>query len=144
MTWLTTLLIVVQVLSAIAIIVLVLLQHGKGADMGAAFGGGASGSLFGATGSANFLSRSTAAVATVFFVATLALAYVGTAVKRPADEGGVMGTMPAPANTAPRDIPMPASPQGASPAPAPAPAATPAPVDSSAPAAAPKPADIPK
>jgi len=144
MTWLTTLLIVVQVLSAIAIIVLVLLQHGKGADMGAAFGGGASGSLFGATGSANFLSRSTAAVATVFFVATLALAYVGTAVKRPADEGGVMGTMPAPANTAPRDIPMPASPQGASPAPAPAPAATPAPVDSSAPAAAPKPPDIPK
>ena len=144
MTWLTTLLIVVQVLSAIAIIVLVLLQHGKGADMGAAFGGGASGSLFGATGSANFLSRSTAAVATVFFVATLALAYVGTAVKRPADEGGVMGTMPAPANTAPRDIPMPASPQGASPAPAPAPAATPAPVDGSAPAAAPKPADIPK
>jgi preprotein translocase subunit SecG len=144
MTWLTTLLIVVQVLSAIAIIVLVLLQHGKGADMGAAFGGGASGSLFGATGSANFLSRSTAAVATVFFVATLALAYVGTAVKRPADEGGVMGTMPAPANTAPRDIPMPASPQGASPAPAPAPAATPAPADSSAPAAAPKPADIPK
>ena len=144
MTWLTTLLIVVQVLSAIAIIVLVLLQHGKGADMGAAFGGGASGSLFGATGSANFLSRSTAAVATVFFVATLALAYVGTAVKRPADEGGIMGTMPAPANTAPRDIPMPASTQGASPAPAPAPAATPAPADSSAPAAAPKPADIPK
>ena len=144
MTWLTTLLIVVQVLSAIAIIVLVLLQHGKGADMGAAFGGGASGSLFGATGSANFLSRSTAAVATVFFVATLALAYVGTAVKRPADEGGVMGTMPSPANTAPRDIPMPASPQGASPAPAPAPAATPAPTNSPAPAAAPKPADIPK
>jgi preprotein translocase subunit SecG len=144
MTWLTTLLIVVQVLSAIAIIVLVLLQHGKGADMGAAFGGGASGSLFGATGSANFLSRSTAAVATVFFVATLALAYVGTAVKRPADEGGVMGTMPSPANTAPRDIPMPAAPQGASPAPAPAPAATPAPTNSPAPGAAPKPADIPK
>ena len=144
MTWLTTLLIVVQVLSAIAIIVLVLLQHGKGADMGAAFGGGASGSLFGATGSANFLSRSTAAVATVFFVATLALAYVGTAVKRPADEGGVMGTMPAPANTAPRDIPMPASPQGATPAPAPAPAVTPAPANGSAPNAAPKPADIPK
>lgn len=144
MTWLTTLLIVVQVLSAIAIIVLVLLQHGKGADMGAAFGGGASGSLFGATGSANFLSRSTGAVATVFFVATLALAYVGTAVKRPADEGGVMGTMPAPANTAPRDIPMPASPQGATPAPAPAPAVTPAPANGSAPNAAPKPADIPK
>ena len=143
MTWLTTLLIVVQVLSAIGIIVLVLLQHGKGADMGAAFGGGASGSLFGATGSANFLSRSTAAVATVFFVATLALAYVGTAVKRPAaGGGGVMETMPAPANTAPRDIPVPASPQGASPAPAPT--AAPAPATGTAPGAAPKPADIPK
>lgn len=134
MTWLTTLLIVVQVVSAISIIVLVLLQHGKGADMGAAFGGGASGSLFGATGSANFLSRSTAAVATVFFVATLGLAYTGTAVKRPAsDTGGVMGTVPqgAPsAPAAPTDIPSPASqipgsaPSGAAPAaPATAPAA---------------------
>ena len=112
MTWLITLLIVVQVVSAISIIVLVLLQHGKGADMGAAFGGGASGSLFGATGSANFLSRSTAAVATVFFVATLGLAYSGTADRRPAsDSGGVMsvpqGTPSAPA--APKDIPSPAS-----------------------------------
>lgn len=111
MTWLTTLLIVVQVVSAITIIVLVLLQHGKGADMGAAFGGGASGSLFGATGSANFLSRSTAAVATVFFVATLGLAYTSTAVRRPApDAGGVMsvpqGTQSAPT---PADIPSPAS-----------------------------------
>ena len=141
MTWLTTLLIVVQVLSAISIIVLVLLQHGKGADMGAAFGGGASGSLFGATGSANFLSRSTGAVATVFFVATLALAYVGTAAKRPAaGGGGIMETMPAPANTAPRDIPAPALPQGASPAPA----AAPAPAEGATPGAAPKPADIPK
>jgi preprotein translocase subunit SecG len=111
MTWLTTLLIVVQVLSAIAIIVLVLLQHGKGADMGAAFGGGASGSLFGATGSANFLSRSTAAVATVFFVATLGLAYTGTATKRPAGDGGggVMGTVPQSAPAAPKDVPSPAS-----------------------------------
>ena len=113
MTWLTTLLIVVQVISALSIIVLVLLQHGKGADMGAAFGSGASGSLFGATGSANFLSRSTAAVATVFFVATLGLAYSGTAVKRPAAEGGgVMSTVPqgAPsAPDAPKDVPSPAS-----------------------------------
>ena len=110
MTWLTTLLIVVQVISAIAIIVLVLLQHGKGADMGAAFGGGASGSLFGATGSANFLSRSTAAVATVFFVATLGLAYTGTEVKRPAgDTGGVMGTVPQGSPPAAKDVPSPAS-----------------------------------
>lgn len=69
--------IVVQVLSALAIIGLVLLQHGKGADMGAAFGAGASGSLFGATGSSNFLSRSTAVAAAVFFVATLVMAYIG-------------------------------------------------------------------
>ena len=116
MTWLTPLLIVLQVLSALAIIILVLLQHGKGADMGAAFGGGASGSLFGATGSANFLSRTTAAVATVFFIATLGLAYVGTAVKRPANSGGggVMESIPAaPVNTAPKDIPVPTTPQGA-------------------------------
>jgi preprotein translocase subunit SecG len=139
------LLIVVQVLSAIAIIVLVLLQHGKGADMGAAFGSGASGSLFGATGSANFLSRSTAAVATVFFVATLGLAYTGTAVKRPAGDtgGGVMGTMGtqgAPASSS-KDIPSPAS---QIPGPAPVTAPTP-PADSSAAPSAPAKSDqIPK
>jgi preprotein translocase subunit SecG len=66
----------VQLLSALAIIGLVLVQHGKGADMGASFGSGASGSLFGATGSANFLSRSTAVAATLFFVCTLALAFM--------------------------------------------------------------------
>jgi preprotein translocase subunit SecG len=142
MTWLTTLLIVVQVLSAIAIIILVLLQHGKGADMGAAFGGGASGSLFGATGSANFLSRSTAAVATVFFVATLGLAYAGTAMKRPASGGGgVMDSVPAaPVNSLPRDIPVPTPPQGSTTTPAPV-MPTPAP---SATPAAPKPTDVPK
>ena len=64
-----------QILTALVMIGLVLIQHGKGADMGASFGSGASGSLFGATGSANFLSRSTAVCAFVFFVATLYLAY---------------------------------------------------------------------
>jgi len=64
----------VQLLTALGLVGLVLMQHGKGADMGASFGGGSSGSLFGATGSANFLSRSTAACATVFFVCTLVLA----------------------------------------------------------------------
>jgi len=64
-----------QIITALVMIGLVLIQHGKGADMGASFGSGASGSLFGATGSANFLSRSTAACAAVFFVCTLALAY---------------------------------------------------------------------
>jgi preprotein translocase subunit SecG len=65
----------VQILSALAIIGLVLVQHGKGADMGASFGSGSAGSLFGASGSANFLSRATAVSAAVFFVCTLALAY---------------------------------------------------------------------
>src|SRR6476661_4232782 len=83
---LTTVLIVLHVLVALAIIGLVLLQHGKGADMGSGFGGGASGSLFGATGSANFLSRSTAVLAAIFFILSLALAYVAT--RRPAEEGG--------------------------------------------------------
>lgn len=74
----------VQILTALVMIGLVLVQHGKGADMGASFGSGSSGSLFGASGSANFLSRSTAACATVFFVCTLALAYMANS--RP--EGG--------------------------------------------------------
>ncbi len=73
-----TLILAIQLLSALAMIGLVLIQHGKGADMGASFGSGASGSLFGATGSANFLSRATAACATVFFVCTLALTYLGS------------------------------------------------------------------
>jgi preprotein translocase subunit SecG len=81
--WLN-LLLAVQLISAIAMIGLVLVQHGKGADMGASFGSGASGSLFGASGSANFLSRSTAVCATIFFACTIVLAYFGTAaLKRP-------------------------------------------------------------
>jgi len=88
-----TVVVVVQVLAALSIIGLVLLQQGKGADMGAAFGSGASGSLFGASGSSNFLSKSTAFAAVIFFGATLALAFVGS---RPSDEGvGVMGNLPA-------------------------------------------------
>jgi preprotein translocase subunit SecG len=83
---LTTVLIVLHVLVALSIIGLVLLQHGKGADMGSGFGGGASGSLFGATGSANFLSRTTAVMAAIFFILSLALAYVAT--RRPVEEGG--------------------------------------------------------
>ena len=95
--WLT-LILVVQLLSAVVMIGLVLVQHGKGADMGASFGGGSSGSLFGATGSANFLSRSTAVCATVFFACTLALAFVGTAgMKR---SGGSVLDQAAPAASA--------------------------------------------
>ena len=70
------LIVALQMLTALVMIGLVLIQHGKGADMGASFGSGASGSLFGATGSANFLSRSTAVCAAVFFACTLALAFL--------------------------------------------------------------------
>ena len=91
----------VQMLAALGMIGLILMQHGKGADMGASFGSGSSGSLFGASGSANFLSRSTAALATVFFVATLALAYMSNI--RPASSGSVLEGAPvtAPASSAP-------------------------------------------
>ncbi len=71
-----TIVLIVHVLAALGVIGLVLLQHGKGADVGAAFGSGASGSLFGATGSANFLSRTTAILAAVFFLSSLGLAYL--------------------------------------------------------------------
>jgi preprotein translocase subunit SecG len=88
MSILMTVLMVVQVLSALGVIVLVLLQHGKGADMGAAFGSGASGSLFGASGSANFMSRTTGGLATVFFCATLGIAMLSD--RRVAATGSVM------------------------------------------------------
>ena len=86
-TWLTVIL-VFHVIVALAVIGLVLLQHGKGADMGSGFGGGSSGSLFGASGSANFLSRATAVLATVFFLTSLALAYLAT--HKPRVGSGVM------------------------------------------------------
>ena len=86
-----TLILVLDVILALCIIGLVLLQHGKGADVGAAFGSGASGSLFGASGSANFLSRTTAVLAAVFFLTTFALAYLAT--HKPRVGGGVMDTV---------------------------------------------------
>ncbi|MFL9881258.1 preprotein translocase subunit SecG [Herbaspirillum rhizosphaerae] len=99
MNTLFTVIVVIQVLAALTIIGLVLLQHGKGADMGAAFGSGASGSLFGATGSSNFLSKSTGVAAAVFFIATLALAFVGN--HHVSQSGGVMDNLPAPAAAIP-------------------------------------------
>lgn len=87
-----TFLTVMQVLSAVAVIVLVLLQHGKGADMGAAFGSGSSGSLFGATGSANFLSRATGFCATIFLLCTLGLAFYSRAAVTQ-ESGGIMENM---------------------------------------------------
>ncbi len=86
--------IVVQIISAVAVIILVLLQHGKGADLGAAFGSGASGSIFGASGSANFLSRSTAVAATLFFLATIVLTLGSGAFKQTAaPASGVLGSV---------------------------------------------------
>lgn len=114
MNAMSTVIVVVQVVSALAIIALVLLQHGKGADMGAAFGSGASGSLFGASGSSNFLSKTTGVAAVIFFSATLALAFIGN--NRAPVGGGVMENLPA--------VPVPQqAPAGAVPAPAEQPAA---------------------
>ena len=88
MGMLVNVILTVQILTALGMIGLILIQHGKVADMGAAFGSGSSGSLFGASGSANFLSRTTAVLAVIFFVSTLALAYFGNA--RPASTGSVL------------------------------------------------------
>lgn len=137
MNTLFNLIVVVQVLSALIIIGLVLLQHGKGADMGAAFGSGASGSLFGATGSSNFMSKSTGLAAAIFFGSTLALAYFGTARTEVGVSGGVMERAPVPvtgpaaipstAPAAPADNSVPSAAAPAAPAPAPAAAPAPAP-----------------
>jgi preprotein translocase subunit SecG len=125
MNTLFNLIVVVQVLSALVIIGLVLLQHGKGADMGAAFGSGASGSLFGATGSSNFLSKSTAVAAAVFFASTLGLAYFGNNRAAPSINGGVMERVTTPSTRAPATT-APANNAGAN-VPATAPAAPNAP-----------------
>ncbi len=97
-----TVILAIQMLTALGMIGLILIQHGKGADMGAAFGSGGSGSLFGASGSANFMSRTTAVLAAVFFVCTLALAYFGNL--RPVESGSVLErttAVPAPAPSGP-------------------------------------------
>ena len=112
-----TIILVLHIIAAVGIVVLVLLQHGKGADMGSGFGGGASGSLFGATGSANFLSRTTAVLATLFFLLSLALAYVAT--HRTGDDGSVVDRVPAKAKPAVEaqkpaaELPKPAAPSEA-------------------------------
>lgn len=124
MQMLMTVVLVVQMLAALVMIGLVLIQHGKGADMGASFGSGSSGSLFGATGSANFLSRSTAVCATLFFACTLALAYMGNHRGGVSDGGSVLdrGAAAVPAASAPvaPQIPGAASAPAASTVPAPA------------------------
>jgi len=111
-----TLILVLHIIAAIGIVVLVLLQHGKGADMGAAFGSGSAGSLFGSAGASNFLSRTTGILAAVFFATSLGLTYFHGA---PARSGGVTQQLEVPAaNT---DV-KPAAPAPSAPAPAGAPA----------------------
>ncbi len=125
MNVLLTVVLAVQMLTALGMIGLILIQHGKGADMGAAFGSGGSGSLFGASGSANFLSRTTAVLAAVFFACTLALAYFGN-LRAPEsgsvlDRAGAPVTAPAPAASGAAQIPGTAAPApGAATVPAPA------------------------
>lgn len=97
-----TVILVLHVLAAIGIVGLVLLQHGKGADVGAAFGSGASGSIFGASGSANFLSRATAILALVFFLTSLGLTYFSS---RKSDTRGVMADHPVSTQKVPGQIP---------------------------------------
>ncbi|MES2743332.1 MAG: preprotein translocase subunit SecG [Pseudomonadota bacterium] len=122
MNTLFNLVVVVQVLSALAIIGLVLLQHGKGADMGAAFGSGASGSLFGATGSSNFMSKSTGVAAAIFFSATLGLSFMANE-RTNSVGGGVMEKVTQPVAPVSGSAAIPTSKPAAAPA---APAAAPA------------------
>src|SRR4051794_21739183 len=119
MTYLESAVLVLHVLTAVAVCGFVLLQHGKGADMGAAFGSGSSGSLFGAVGSANFLSRTTAVLATVFFVTSIGLTYFGTLHGKPQGlmESGVPEKT-APVVPKPSDVPQPANAAPAAGAPA--------------------------
>ncbi len=107
MEWLSSLLLAIQVISSLSIIVLVLLQQGKGADMGSAFGGGSAGSLFGATGAANFLSRATKWAAVVFFASTIGLAYVSHRTGDSILDTGIMQGY----QSAPAPAPGPAVPQ---------------------------------
>lgn len=97
---------VVHVIAALAIIALVLLQHGKGADMGAAFGSGSAGSVFGSSGSANFLSRTTAVIATIFFITSIGLTIVSS--KKTTDKGIMTQPVEQPASSSlPSQIPTP-------------------------------------
>ncbi len=119
MNWLQTLAVVFHVLLAFAIIGIVLLQRGKGADAGAGFGAGASGTVFGARGSANFLSRTTAVLATLFFLTSLGLTYLFSQQKAPTSVvDTVQQSAPAPAPaTDPTALPaLPAAPPAATPA----------------------------
>lgn len=135
-----TALLALQLITALVMIGLVLIQHGKGADMGASFGSGASGSLFGASGSANFLSRSTAACAAVFFACTLALAFSSNAGRTSGALGSGASVLDraAPAASAPPAADLIPGATSASPATVPAPIPAPIPAPAAPPASAAK------
>ena len=142
MAFLESSLLVVHLIVAVVVCGLVLLQHGKGADMGAAFGSGSSGSLFGSAGSANFLSRTTAVLAAVFFLSSLGLTYLGS-MHGPAKDvmqQGVMGNMPK------SEAPAPGQPPASTPEAVPgSTGSTPVPGSTPAPASgAPKQGEVPK
>jgi preprotein translocase subunit SecG len=120
MNWLQTLAVVFHVLLAVAIVALVLLQRGKGADAGAGFGAGASGTVFGSRGSASFLSRTTAVLATLFFITSLGLSYLFSQQKQPTSVFDTLQQQDAPAPVAPQAQPglMPALPETQQSAPA--------------------------
>jgi preprotein translocase subunit SecG len=125
MNWLQTLAVVFHVLLAAAIVGLVLLQRGKGADAGAGFGAGASGTVFGARGSASFLSRTTAVLATLFFLTSLGLSYLFSQQKAPTSVFDTLSQQEAPAPVTPgvQSQPLPDLPATSAPAAEPAPAA---------------------
>jgi len=116
MSWMFTVLLVVQIIASLSIISLVLLQQGKGADMGSAFGSGSAGSLFGATGAANFMSRATKWAAVVFFISTIGLAYAANRGNKGQDTG-IMSTF---SQTAPAPAPVGSAVPGVIPGAAPA------------------------
>ena len=134
MAFFESFLLVVHLIVAVVVCGLVLLQHGKGADMGAAFGSGSSGSLFGSSGSANFLSRTTAVLAAVFFLSSLGLTYLGSMREAPKDvmQQGVMGNTKS-------EAPAPGQPPATAPSQAPIPGSAPAPSSE-----APKQGEVPK
>ena len=134
--------VILQVVAALGVIGLVLLQHGKGADMGAAFGSGSAGSLFGASGSANFMSRTTGILAALFMAMTLGLAFIASHAGKPSTGGGVMDGLPASApakapapDNKPAGIPAQGAPASGTPT-APATGSSAVPVPAAAPAAA--------
>ncbi len=109
-----TFVLILHIVAGLSIIVLVLLQHGKGADMGAAFGSGSAGSLFGSAGASNFLSKTTAVLAAAFFATSLALTFFSA----PSSSGGVTESLAVPAGKTETKDAAPAAPAPSAPAPA--------------------------